>query len=82
MYYFHEYFQLAVCPKSACLSTVGVRRDLFKRDPSKVPITDFFGSVRPVIITTDPIDIQEVPKRKKSQSMLVLKSFVYTNTIK
>ncbi|KOB67889.1 Phosphatidylinositol glycan [Operophtera brumata] len=40
---------LAVCPKSACLSTVGVRRDLFKRDPAKVPITDFFGSVRPVI---------------------------------
>ncbi|KAH9641160.1 hypothetical protein HF086_013017 [Spodoptera exigua] len=56
---------LAVCPKSACLSTVGVRRDLFKRDPDKVPITDFFGSVRPVIITTDPIDILDTPKRKK-----------------
>ncbi|KAF9424813.1 hypothetical protein HW555_000114 [Spodoptera exigua] len=61
---------LAVCPKSACLSTVGVRRDLFKRDPDKVPITDFFGSVRPVIITTDPIDILDTPKRKKSLSKL------------
>lgn len=57
--------QFAVCPKSACISTVGVRRDLFKRDPSKVPITDFFGSVRKVMITTDPIDILEIPKRKK-----------------
>ncbi|XP_023937019.1 putative GPI-anchor transamidase [Bicyclus anynana] len=60
---------LAVCPKKVCISTVGVRRDLFKRDPSKVPITDFFGSVRRVIITTDPIDIQEVPKRRKNISL-------------
>ncbi|XP_045501942.1 putative GPI-anchor transamidase [Colias croceus] len=56
---------LAVCPKHACISTVGVRRDLFKRDPSKVPITDFFGSVRPVIITTEPINIIDIPKRRK-----------------
>ncbi|XP_013163170.1 PREDICTED: putative GPI-anchor transamidase [Papilio xuthus] len=56
---------LAVCPRSACLSTVGVRKDLFNRDPSKVPITDFFGSVRPVIITRKPIEILEIPKRKK-----------------
>lgn len=27
---------------------MGTRKDLFKRDPYKVPITDFFGSVRPV----------------------------------
>ncbi|XP_030753418.1 putative GPI-anchor transamidase [Sitophilus oryzae] len=39
---------LKVCPKSACISTVGVRTDLFLRDPDKVPVTDFFGSVRPV----------------------------------
>ncbi|GLH06139.1 hypothetical protein R5R35_010957 [Gryllus longicercus] len=39
---------LAVCPKQECISTVGVRRDLFPRDPHKVPITDFFGSLRPV----------------------------------
>lgn len=58
-----------MCPKSACLSTVGVRKDLFKRDPRKVPITDFFGSVRPVVITTKPIEILEIPKRKKKISV-------------
>ncbi|KAJ8962587.1 hypothetical protein NQ318_000980 [Aromia moschata] len=39
---------LKVCPKSVCISTVGVRRDLFRRNPDHVPITDFFGSVRPI----------------------------------
>ena len=48
---------------------MGVRRDLFKRDPSKVPITDFFGSVRKIIMTTDYIDIKVKPKRKKTASM-------------
>ncbi|XP_014271739.2 putative GPI-anchor transamidase [Halyomorpha halys] len=42
---------LAVCPKRVCISTVGVRDDLFLRDTSKVPITDFFGAVRPVRAT-------------------------------
>ncbi|KAJ8928202.1 hypothetical protein NQ314_019265 [Rhamnusium bicolor] len=32
---------LQVCPKSVCISTVGVRRDLFRRNPDHVPITDF-----------------------------------------
>lgn len=41
-------FQLAVCPKKLCISTVGVRKDLFPRDPHKVSIMDFFGSIRPV----------------------------------
>nr|XP_018913226.1 PREDICTED: putative GPI-anchor transamidase [Bemisia tabaci] len=39
---------LAVCPKKLCISTVGVRKDLFPRDPHKVSIMDFFGSIRPV----------------------------------
>ncbi|KAJ1530757.1 hypothetical protein ONE63_005611 [Megalurothrips usitatus] len=39
---------LKVCPKRLCISTVGVRRDLFRRNPDKVLITDFFGAVRPV----------------------------------
>ena len=39
---------LKVCPKKVCISTVGIRKDLFQRDVNKVPITDFFGSVRPV----------------------------------
>lgn len=33
-----------VCPESLCMSTVKVRLDLFKHDPLKVPITDFFGN--------------------------------------
>ncbi|GLV40354.1 Phosphatidylinositol glycan anchor biosynthesis class K [Carabus blaptoides fortunei] len=48
---------LSVCPKRVCISTVGVRKDLFQRDPYKVPITDFFGSVRPVAITTSILDV-------------------------
>lgn len=47
-HYLIFYLQLTVCPKHLCISTVGTRKDLFKRDPYKVPITDFFGSVRPV----------------------------------
>ncbi|KAI4466811.1 gpi-anchor transamidase [Holotrichia oblita] len=39
---------LQVCPKRDCISTVGVRKDLFRRNPFQVPITDFFGSFRPV----------------------------------
>ncbi len=42
---------LEVCPKRLCISTVGKRTDLFSRDPYKVPITDFFGSVRNVELT-------------------------------
>ena len=44
---------LQVCPKRLCISTVGKRTDLFPRDPFKVPITDFFGSVRNVELTTE-----------------------------
>jgi len=51
------YLQLKVCPKRICMSTVGVKKDLFARDPSKVPITDFFGSVRPVEITLEGLDV-------------------------
>lgn len=36
-----------------CISTVGVRKDLFQRNPDEVPITDFFGSVRPVQLLTE-----------------------------
>lgn len=33
-----------VCPESLCMSTVKIRLDLFKSDPSKIPIIDFFGN--------------------------------------
>ncbi|XP_047445566.1 GPI-anchor transamidase [Mugil cephalus] len=48
-----------VCPKSQCVSTPGHRTDLFLRDPGSVLITDFFGSVRKVEITTETINLTE-----------------------
>ncbi|XP_038046077.1 putative GPI-anchor transamidase [Patiria miniata] len=50
-----DFFQ--VCPQHVCRSTPGVRTDLFRRDVAKVPITDFFGSVRNVelSLTTVPL---------------------------
>ena len=50
-------FKLQVCPKRVCISTVGVRKDLYNRDPNKVPITDFFGSIRPTEISTGRVNI-------------------------
>ncbi|XP_054996198.1 GPI-anchor transamidase [Sorex araneus] len=47
-----------VCPKSLCVSTPGHRTDLFQRDPKNVLITDFFGSVRKVEITTETVSLQ------------------------
>lgn len=37
-----EFFK--VCPESVCMSNVRIKLDLYKKDPSKVPITDFFGN--------------------------------------
>ncbi|KAI6196620.1 putative GPI-anchor transamidase [Aphelenchoides besseyi] len=34
------------CPYNLCLSTTGIRTDLFNRDPNKVRATDFFGSLK------------------------------------
>lgn len=53
----HFGFQFQVCPKSLCVSTPGHRTDLFQRDPQKVLITDFFGSVRKVEITTETLSL-------------------------
>ncbi|NXT11120.1 GPI8 transamidase, partial [Prunella fulvescens] len=51
-------FQFQVCPKSLCVSTPGHRTDLFQRDPQSVLITDFFGSVRKVEITTERLSLE------------------------
>ena len=51
---------LEVCPQRLCMSTVGNRTDLFARDPYKVPITDFFGSVRSVQLTQSILELPEV----------------------
>ncbi len=57
---------LEVCPKRLCISTVGKRTDLFARDPKKVPITDFFGSVRNVELTTGVATNASLTARKRS----------------
>ncbi|KAL5011339.1 hypothetical protein ScPMuIL_009890 [Solemya velum] len=51
---------LKVCPKHQCTSTVSVRTDLFNRDPNRVLLTDFFGSVRNVELLTDTITLDDV----------------------
>uniref|UniRef100_A0A8C5XJZ2 GPI-anchor transamidase n=1 Tax=Microcebus murinus TaxID=30608 RepID=A0A8C5XJZ2_MICMU len=55
-----------VCPKSLCVSTPGHRTDLFQRDPKNVLITDFFGSVRKVEITTETISLQQHSEMESS----------------
>lgn len=65
---------LKVCPKHYCLSTVGVRKDLFRRDPDKVPITDFFGSVRPTEVTTNMINVLPV---KSNKTKLIEERYTY-----
>ena len=55
---------LKVCPKRVCISTVGTRTDLFQRDPNKVPITDFFGSVRKVEVSTNFVNLSTSVSRE------------------
>ena len=50
---------LQVCPKRVCISTVGVRQDLYKRDPNSVLVTEFFGSVRNIELTDHIMDLPE-----------------------
>ena len=58
---------LKVCPKRVCISTVGTRTDLFQRDPNKVPITDFFGSVRKVEISTNFVNVSSQVKAEEPE---------------
>lgn len=46
-----------VCPKAQCVSTVNIRVDLFGRDPKKVLVTDFFGGVRNVELSTSTLQL-------------------------
>merc|ERR1719510_727916 len=58
---------LKVCPKRVCISTVGTRTDLFQRDPDKVPITDFFGSVRKVEISNNFVNVSSQVKSEEPE---------------
>lgn len=71
---------LRVCPKRLCISTVGTRTDLFARDPSKVPITDFFGSVRNVELSqrTDNFTVSANAKKQNPDSKEESKTKMYS----
>lgn len=69
--------QLKVCPKRFCISTVGVRKDLFRRDPKNVPVTDFFGSLRPVELTTSTVNVSPVKMNKTLPKKPGMKKYKY-----
>ncbi|VDP20343.1 unnamed protein product [Soboliphyme baturini] len=48
---------LDACPPYKCLSTVGVRYDLYPRDPRHVHVTEFFGSVRHIDFLNERVHI-------------------------
>ena len=73
---------LAVCPKRVCISTVGVRDDLFIRDTSKVPITDFFGAVRPVRATFGSmVDLETLVPNKISEKHIDSTAYSYVEQL-
>jgi glycosylphosphatidylinositol transamidase (GPIT) subunit GPI8 len=52
--------QLDSCPHHQCLSTVGVRYDLYPKLPRRVRVTDFFGSSRHVrVLDADSVVIPQ-----------------------
>ena len=65
---------LQVCPKRLCISTVGKRTDLFARDPAKVPITDFFGSVRNVELTLQTENLTAIPIEGDKQRNVIIEA--------
>jgi len=56
-----------VCPPRQCISHVAVRTDLFHRDVNKTPITDFFGSVRNVELSTETLTLADETAVAKQQ---------------
>jgi phosphatidylinositol glycan class K len=73
---------MEVCPKRVCISTVGRRTDLFARDPYTVPITDFFGSVRKVDLSSTIVNVTKAVESISSEAEVELKQltankFVY-----
>jgi len=57
----HEFFK--VCPKSQCISTVATRKNLFQRDVKEAQLTDFFGGVRNIELTSELIDLPQLALR-------------------
>jgi len=76
---------LEVCPKRLCISTVGKRTDLFSRDPHKVPITDFFGSVRRVEVVDNFVDVTDgqkiVEESREEKKEIPSESFYFADRL-
>ena len=73
---------LRVCPKRVCISTVGTRTDLFRRDPNLVPITDFFGSVRRIEVSDNAVNVSQMsqsPEIKVEQKQERKERFQYVD---
>ncbi|RCN33108.1 peptidase C13 family protein [Ancylostoma caninum] len=47
------------CSRRQCLSTVGVRKDVYPKEPSRVRATDFFGSSRMIRHLTEEIVVDD-----------------------
>ncbi|VDO31713.1 unnamed protein product [Haemonchus placei] len=50
---------LESCSRRQCLSTVGVRKDTYPKEPSRVRVTDFFGSSRIIRHLSEEIEIDD-----------------------
>ncbi|XGW17953.1 hypothetical protein V3C99_002506 [Haemonchus contortus] len=50
---------LESCSRRQCLSTVGVRKDTYAKEPSRVRVTDFFGSSRIIRHLSEEIEIDD-----------------------
>jgi hypothetical protein len=75
IFFFLILFQLKVCPKYLCLSTVGFRNDLFQRDTNKVFITDFFGSQKRIEMAADPIVVPSPSNKETRLNFLSLLNY-------
>jgi len=64
-----EFFKC--CPKRLCISTVGVREDLYPKNPRKVKVTEFFGGVRNVEITRKTVKL--TPRKSFQNTTLTVK---------
>ncbi|KAG5682648.1 hypothetical protein PVAND_011987 [Polypedilum vanderplanki] len=75
-----EFFS-KVCPKRVCISTVGVRKDLYAKDPSLVPINNFFGSIRPIeMVNVVNISIPSIPDEKENEKVdKIVKRIAYSD---
>jgi len=63
------------CPPAKCVSTVGIRTDLYPRDPRRVRVTDFFGTSRHIRSLSEMLNAPapSSPLTEKKKRMEVMK---------